>query len=67
MTKNANIYNFFDLLANLPRPSLRFNFVYEETVLKLLENLPENKAAGRDNLSGKLFKDGATVKAKFVS
>ena len=41
--------------------------MYEETVLTLLENLAENKAAGLDNLSGKFFKDGATVKAKPIS
>ena len=36
----------------------------EETVLKLLQDLDENKAAGLDNLSGKFLKDGATVLAK---
>ena len=37
----------------------------EETVLKLLQDLDENKAAGLDNLSGKF--DGGTVSAKPIS
>ena len=39
----------------------------EETVLKHLQDLDENKAAGLDNLSGKFLKDGATVLAKPIS
>ena len=39
----------------------------EETVLKLLKDLDENKAAGLDNLSGKFLKDGATVLATPIS
>ena len=39
----------------------------QETVLKHLQNLDENKAAGLDNLSGKFLKDGATVLAKPIS
>ena len=32
----------------------------EETELKLLKDMDENKPAGLDNLSGKFLKDGAT-------
>ena len=39
----------------------------EETVLKLLQDLDENKAAGLDNLSGKFLKDGVTILAKPIS
>ena len=39
----------------------------EEAALKLYQDLDENKAAGLDNLSGKLLKDGATVLAKPIS
>ena len=39
----------------------------EEKVLKLLQNLDENKAAGLDNLSVKFLKDEATVLAKPIS
>ena len=39
----------------------------EETVLKLLKDLDENKAVGLDNLSGKFLKDGATVLVKPIS
>ena len=45
----------------------KFNVVSEETVLKLLQDLDENKAAGLDNLSGKFLKDGGTVLAKAIS
>ena len=37
----------------LKYPNSRFKFNSEETVLKLLQDLDENKAAGLDNLSGK--------------
>ena len=36
-------------------------------MLKYLQDLDENKAAGLDNLSGKFLKDGATVLAKPIS
>ena len=39
----------------------------EKTVLKLLQDLDENKAAGLDNISGKFLKDGATVLVKPIS
>ena len=39
----------------------------EETVLKLLQDLDENKAVGLDNLSAKFLKHGATVLAKTIS
>ena len=38
-----------------------------ETILKLLQDLDQNKAVGLDNLSGKFLKDGATVLAKPIS
>ena len=36
-------------------------------MLKHLQDLDENKAAGLDNLSGKFLKDGPTVLAKSIS
>ena len=39
----------------------------EETVLKLLRDIDENKATGLDNVSVKFLKDGATVLAKPIS
>ena len=53
-------------MIKLPNSTLKFNFVSEETVLKLLKDLDENKAAGLDNLSGNFLKDGVTVLAKPV-
>ena len=39
----------------------------EETVLTLLQDLDENKAAGLDNVSNKFLKDGTIVLAKPIS
>ena len=39
----------------------------EETILKLLKVMDENKAAGLDNLSSKFLKDRAIVLAEPVS
>ena len=52
---------------NYPKSKFKFNVVSEETVLKLLQDLDENKAVDLDNLSGKFLKDGATVLAKPIS
>ena len=57
----------YEKILKYPNSKLKFNFVSEETVLKQLQNLDENKAACLDNLSGKFLKDGATVLAKPIS
>ena len=56
-------------MAILQKNSKIFKFyvVSEKTVLKLLQDLDENKAAGLDNLSGKFLNDEATVLAKPIS
>ena len=41
--------------------------MYEETVLKIIQDLDENKAASLYNLSGKFLKDEATVLPKPIS
>ena len=51
----------------VPNFKFKFTFVSEETVLKLLKDMGENKAATLDNLSGKFLKDGATVLVKPIS
>ena len=43
----------YEKILNYPNSKFKFNFVSEETVLQLLQDLDENKAAGLDNLSGK--------------
>ena len=52
-----------DLLLN------KFNFsnVTEDFVLQLLKDMNIDKAAGIDNLSGKILKDGANILAKPIS
>ena len=50
-----------------PNSKFKFSFLSQETVLKFLQDLNENKAARLDNLSDKFLKDEATVLAKPVS
>ena len=62
-----SVQQYYENILNYPKSKFKFNVVSEETVLKLLQDLDENKAAGLDNLSGKFLKDGATVLAKPIS
>ena len=55
---------YYNKTLKLPNTRSKFTFVPEDSVLKILKNMDENKAAGLDNLSGKFFKDGATILAK---
>ena len=58
---------YYEKILKYPSSKFKFIFVSEEAVLKLVQDLDENKAAGLDNLRGKLLKDGATVLAKPIS
>ena len=58
---------YYKKILKYPNSKFKFNFVSEETILKLLQDLDENKAPGLDNLSGKFLKDEATVLPKPVS
>ena len=62
-----SVRQYYEKNLKLPNSKFKFNFVSEETALKLLKDLDENKAADLDNLSGKFLKDGATVLAKPIS
>ena len=62
-----SVQQYYEKILKYPKSELRFNFVSEETVLKHLQDLDGNKAAGLDKLSGKFLKDGATVLAKPIS
>ena len=62
-----SVRQYYEKILKHPKSKFKFNVVPEETVLKLLQDLDENKAAGLDNLSGKFLKDGATVLAKPIS
>ena len=61
-----SVPQYYEEILKYPKSKLEFNVVSEETVLKLLEDLDENKAAGLDNPSGKFLKDGATDLAKSI-
>ena len=60
-----SVRQYYEKIIKLPNTKLKFNS--EETVLKLLNDLDENKAAKINNLSGKFFKDGANILGKPIS
>ena len=55
-----SVKQYYEKVLKLPNSKTKFTFVSEETELKLLKDMDENKPAGLDNLSGKFLKDGAT-------
>ena len=59
-----SVQQYYENILNYPKSKFKFDVVSEETVLKLLQDLDENKAAGLVNLSDKFLKDEATVLAK---
>ena len=62
-----SVSQYYEKSLNLPNSKFQFSPVSQETILKLLKNIDESKAAGLDNLSGKFLKDGASVLAKPIS
>ena len=62
-----SVWQYYEKILKYSKSKFKFHIVYEETVLKLLQDLDENKAAGLDNLSGKFFKNGATVLPEPIS
>ena len=58
---------YYNKVLKLPNTRLKFTFVSEDTVIKILKNMDEKKDAGLDKLSGKFLKDGPTVLAKPLS
>ena len=62
-----SVPQYYDKIPKYSKSNFKFNFVSEDTVLKFLQDLGENKAAGLNDLSGKFSKDGATVLAKPIS
>ena len=63
----SSVCQYYNKTLKLPNTRFKFTFVSEDSVLKVLKNMDENKAAGLDNLSGKFLKDGATILAKPLS
>ena len=62
-----SVWKYYKKVLKYLKSKCTFNFVSEETVWKLLQDLDENKSSGLDNLSDKFLKDGATVLAKPIS
>ena len=62
-------FSLIVLFTYLKIPNYKFNFspVSEETILKLLKSMDEEKAAAVDNLSGKFLKNGTSILAKPIS
>ena len=63
----SSVCQYYNKTLKLPNTRFKFTFVSEDSVLKILKNMDENKAAGLDNLSGKFLRDGATILAKPLS
>ena len=57
-----SVCNYYQSILDLLPNKLNFSNVTEDLVLKLLKD----KAAGIDNISGKLFKNGSNILAKPV-
>ena len=49
----SSVCQYYNKKLKLPNTRFKFTFVSEDSVLKILKNMDENKAAGLDNLSGK--------------
>ena len=62
-----SVRQYYKKIIKYPKSKFKLNVVFEDTMLKHLQDLDENKAAGLDNLSGKFLKDAATVLAKHIS
>ena len=62
-----SVCQYYNKILKLLNSKFKFSPISEDTILELLKNINENKAAGPDNLSGKFLKDGATVLAKPIS
>ena len=63
----SSVCQYYNKTLKLPNTRFKFPFVSEDSVLKILKNMDENKAAGLDNLSGNFLKNGATILAKPLS
>ena len=62
-----SVQQYYKKILKYPKSKFKFNAVSEETVLKHLQDLDENKTVGLDNLSGKFLEDGGTVLANPIS
>ena len=62
-----SVRQYYVKILKLPNSKFKSNFVFDETISKILKNMDENKTVGMDNLSGKFLKDRATVLAKPIS
>ena len=57
----TSVRKYYQHISDLLPSRFKFSIISEELVLKLLEEMDVDKAAGIDNLSGKCLKDGAEV------
>ena len=62
-----SVRQYYEKILKYPKSKFKCNVVSEETVLKLLQDLDGNNAAGLDILSDKFLKEGATVSDKPIS
>ena len=63
----TSVRKYYQNISYLIPSKFNFSNVTEDLVLKLLNKMDTDKAAGIDNLSGKFLKDGAIILAKPIS
>ena len=63
----TSVRKYYQDVLNLLPCKFKFSFVAEDLVLKLLKDMNIDKAAGIDNLSGKILTDAANILAKPIS
>ena len=72
LPSSPNLYGINSLFSyyknlNLDLNIFKFDYVSEEVVIDLLNNVEPSKAAGIDNINGRFIKDGANVLAHPVT
>ena len=63
----TSVRNYYQTILNQLPFKFKFSNVTEDLVLKLLNDVNPDKAAGIDNLSGKFLKDGSSILARPIS
>ena len=60
----SSLNSYYKTFNDLDIPKSKFIQTSNDVILKLLENLDTDKAAGIDNISGKILRDGASILAE---
>ena len=63
----SSLHSYYKTSNELNASKLIFNQISSEVILDILENIDPGKAAGIDNISGKILRDGASILAAPIS